>query len=239
MVIPTTGALPDPYHLDMAPGETNRNLSDDAPVWDLAPRHPLQAFPIYKPNFKRSSLDPMTLELTVPPEGEGHENEEFRPAFEVDVNPCSFIDVIDVGFVDGWLGLLIFPVMILVSLFFGGIRWLFHLITRRRRLPPPLKPDTTSVVLTSEAMTCHTYKGITHRVQWTLIDSVWVCEGQEESLKIGWRLKATGEVHFADLGPRVERGFLASRVSMYAGPLYTLPWDAPTSDEKTNPASSM
>lgn len=209
--------------------ELNRDISrlepspaGDRDVWELAPRRLEAEFPAYHADSQRMSSDPVTLELDVPTRPGRLTNHEFEPAFGLDVTNA------DMALADGWIGLLIIPVLGLLSLLLGGIRWLFRVIWHRRKpRQGAVGLGITTVTLSDEGLTCKSYDGTAHHVQWTLIDSVWVSRTPEGSLQIAWRLKSTGGTHVAEIGPGVERGLLASRVAMYAGQLYRSPWSAP------------
>jgi hypothetical protein len=155
----------------------------------------------------------MTIEIDVPSTRQrSGPSPEFAPAF-------SFNGDMAIG-IDGWIGLLIVLVLGLLSLLLGGLRWLWLVATRpRRRRVVAL--GTTTVVLSDEGLTCRSYDGTSHHVQWTLIDAIRLTRSAAaDVLQIEWRLAETGEACTADIGPGADRGLLGTYLAKYAGPLY-------------------
>ncbi len=200
---------PTPQHSDgSGRGKEPHSVAD----WELSPhRRPDVEFPTYQADKHRLASDPLVIEFDVPSSSR-RAGPRFEPAF--DLNDSN------AGMGDAFIGIIVLAALGLLSLLLGGVRWLWQMAWSRSRRPKTTHLGTTTVTLTDEGLTVHSFDGTSHHVQWTLIDAVRAERTEDDVLQIVWRVAETGQRGTAEIGPGTDRGRLGHLLAKYAGSLY-------------------
>lgn len=173
---------------------------DSEPSWVVLPSvRDALGFPQYVAPSDRVRRDPETLVLDVPalPRKAGWRDLSFKGVlYGTGVGLISAVGIGEgaVVLICGGLGLILDICITGWHLARGMVRrshaWKRHL-------------GTTTLQLSDESISCHSYDGSIHRVAWSEIDRVTVCL-RDGSVHLCWRLVGSGEEACAEVGPGVD-----------------------------------